>query len=447
MSTTAFVDVTAVAMDEERLLEHQTVLVQEGRIVACGSVADVVLPDDAVRIDGRGRYLMPGLVDMHVHYNTSGPTMEPSFAVLFLANGVTTVRNMAGAPAYLAARNLIARGEGFGPAIYTSGPIMDGQPPVWPGSVVIETKEEAERSVAELKERGYDFLKVYSNLTIEAYDAIIVAARRYGMRVVGHVPERVGLQHVLESGQSSVEHLHGYLSALADGEAAGTNYFERTLHALEHGDESKIPILAGWTAESGAWNCVTLVVHRRMGRGRIAFEEERQRPELRYLSPVYETEWTRQLAPAGDPARIESALRRAEELRGKIVRALRAVGAPLLLGSDTPNPFVIPGFSIHEELELLVEAGLSPFEALRAGTRDAAAFLGALDEFGSVAPGLRADLILSEANPLDDVRNVARRVGVMVRGQWLSEAELQSMLEDVATAAHEAPGDLGNHSH
>ena len=430
-------------MDEERLLEHQTVLVQEGRIAECGAAADVLIPIDATRIDGRGRYLMPGLVDMHVHYNTSPPTMDPSFGVLFLANGVTTVRNMAGSAEYLAARDLIEGREGFGPTIYTAGPIMDGRPPVWPGSIVIETKEEAERSVAEQKERGYDFLKVYSNLTLEAYDAIIVAAKRHGLPVVGHVPDRVGLQHVLESGQASVEHLTDYLPALVSGEAAGTTSFQQTLYALEYGDESKIPILAGWTAESGAWNCVTLVVHRRAARGRMSFDEERQRPELRYLSPAYEAEWKRGLMP-GDPARIRPARRRAEELRGKIIRALRTAGARLLLGSDTPNPFVIPGFSIHEELVLLVEAGLSPFDALRAGTRDAAEFLGALDEFGTVAPGLRADLILSEANPLDDVRNVSRRVGVMVRGQWLTDAELLSMLEDVATAAQAAPGDFGN---
>jgi imidazolonepropionase-like amidohydrolase len=386
---------------------------------------------------------MPGLVDMHVHYN------EPSFAALFLAHGVTTVRNMWGFPIHVDAREQIKCGEGFGPWIYTCGPIMDGNPPIWAGSTVIETAEEAERSVAEQMEQGYDFLKVYGNLSRDAYDAIIAAAREHGMRVVGHVPGQVGLRHALEAGQASIEHLNGYLQAIArDGapEAVGM-LTERMIQWMEHADESKIPAVVSATVKAGVWNCVTLLVSRKMGQARLAFDDECKRLELRYLSPQYITRWDprndfRQQKDL-DLDRAAAAFRRAGELRRLLVRALRDAGARLLLGSDTPNPFVIPGVSVHDELAMLVEAGLTPYEAVRAGTRDAAEFLGALDEFGTVAEGLRADVILTEGNPLDDVANVARRAGVMVRGRWFSATELEKMLEDVAAEAtahrHESP--------
>ncbi|MEX1253613.1 MAG: amidohydrolase family protein [Dehalococcoidia bacterium] len=436
MARAAFVDVTVVPMDRERLLAHQTVLIQDGRISAMGAAAEVSVADEAERIDGRGRYLMPGLVDMHVHYN------EPSYAALFVANGVTTVRNMWGFPLHLQARGQIGRGEGFGPAIYTCGPIMDGSPPIWPGSTVIETAEEAERSVAEQREQGYDFLKVYSNLTLDAYDAIAAAARKHGMRVVGHVSDRVGLRHALESGQASIEHLQGYLPALVPGGApppAASTYTERMIHAGERADESRIPTVVEWTCRAGAWNCVTLLVGRKLAAARLSFDEERLRPELRFLSPEYIARWDpkndfRQQDQV-DPDRAANAFQRAAGLRNQLVRALRDAGARLLLGTDTPNPFVIPGFAIHEELPLLVEAGLTPYEAIRAGTSDAAEFLGAADEFGTIAIGRRADLILTDANPLADVTNVARRSGVMVRGRWLAAAELDAMLEGVADAA------------
>jgi imidazolonepropionase-like amidohydrolase len=261
------------------------------------------------------------------------------------------------------------------------------------------------------------------------------------MRVVGHVSDRVGLRHALASGQASIEHLQGYLTALvpngAPPPAVGT-YTERMMHAAGHADEAKISEVVEWTCQAGAWNCVTLLVGVKMGAARLSFDDEKRRPELRYISPEYLTRWDprndfRQQAPI-DPGRAASAFARARELRGKLVRALRDAGARILLGTDTPNPFVIPGFSIHDELSLLVEAGLTPYEAIRAGTRDAAEFLGGQNEFGTVAVGLRADLILTEANPLDDVKNVARRAGVMICGRWLPAAELDTMLEDLAQA-------------
>jgi imidazolonepropionase-like amidohydrolase len=430
MAKTAFVDVTVVPMDDERLLDHHTVLVDGDRIVSIAPAGAGELAEDIERIDGRGRFLMPGLVDMHVHYN------EPGFAALFVAHGVTTVRNMWGLPVHLQARDVIARGGGFGPAIYTCGPIMDGDPPQWPGSAVIRTAKEAACSVAEQKQQGYDFLKVYNSLSLEAYDAIISAGRQHGMPVVGHVPAQVGLAHALASQQASIEHLHGYLPALlaADApEAHPADITERFIYWTEHVDEAKIAGVVAATVDAAVWNCVTLIVNAKMGPARLSFDQECERMELRYLSRAYLEGWKATTSrPIEDPDRAIAAYRRSHELRSQLVRAMRDAGARLLLGSDTPNPFVIPGVSVHDELALLVEAGLSPYEALRAGTRDAAEFLGATGEFGSVAEGLGADLLLVQGNPLEDVRNAGRRAGVMVRGRWYPEAELQGMLEDVA---------------
>jgi len=340
----------------------------------------------------------------------------------------------------LRAREAIRAGADIrGPAIYTCGPLMDGSPPLWPGSAVIETAEAAERSVAAQKEQGYDFLKVYTMLSPEVYDAIVAAAREYDIRVVGHVPTRIGLQHVLDSGQASIEHLNGYLPALvADGAppTRANNMTERFIYWTEHTDEAKIPAVVAATIKAGTWNCVTMIVNQKFGPARLSFDDECKRPELRYLAPAYIDNW-RQTAsqPIVERGRADKAFRRTIELREQLVRALRDAGARLLLGGDTPNPFVIPGFSIHDELALLVQAGLTPYEAIRAGTFDAAEFLEARDEFGTIAPGLRADLILCQANPFDDVSNVARRAGVMLRGRWVSAGELDTMLEDVAAKA------------
>jgi len=420
-------------MDVRGVLEHQTVLVRDQRIAAIGDVARVPVPPASARIDGRGRYLLPGLVDMHVHYN------DPRYTTLFLANGVTTVRNMWGAPAHLRSRDAIASGAALAPAIYTCGPITDGDPPVWEGSIVVRTAAEAEAAVAGQAAAGYDFIKVYDSLALDAYDGVMRAAQRHGIRVVGHVPLAVGLSHALAAGQASIEHLTGYLLALQsdDSPHRPTPVPAQRYTIGRYAERERIPEVVASTLAAGAWNCVTLVVLEKTSR-LDGYSALREAPELRYLPPALVDGWD----PAKDfrfkdttPAAFDD-MRTGVDVRRELTRALHEAGARILLGTDTPNPFVVPGFSIHEELRLLVDAGLTPYEALRAGTAAAAEFLHGSDEFGSVREGLRADLVLAEANPLDDVANAARRAGVMVRGRWLPEAELRSMLDDLAQAIH-----------
>jgi imidazolonepropionase-like amidohydrolase len=308
-----FVDVTVAPMDVERTLAHQTLLVRDGRISALGPRDAVPVPPAAVRIDGRGNFLVPGLADMHVH------ATDQAHGLLYLANGVTSVRNMWGWPSHLTATERADRGEWLGPTLYTTGPITDGSPPVWPNSIIVDTAEDAERVVDAQHQAGFRSVKVYNNLTFDAYRGIVGAARRLQMTVVGHVPTAVGLQAALLARQDSIEHLWGYLKELPFSDP-------RTL--------------ADHTRDAGVWNCPTLVLWHHSVFGPSA-DERVARPEMRYLAPPLIIEWltrTRAL-PATTVEQLTA-----------VVQALHDAGASLLLGTDAPNPWVVPGFSIHEEL-------------------------------------------------------------------------------------------------
>jgi len=451
---TAFVDVNVVPMNRETILSGQTVVVERGRIAEVGRTQEVDVPAGASIIDGYGRYLMPGLVDMHTH------TWHEADFLLFLANGVTTIRNMWGSGRQLAWRKRIAEGALLGPTIYTAGPLIDGEPPIWNTSKIISDPERAEEEIAREGRLGYDFVKVYNRLTPPVYEAITAAARKHGIRVTGHVPDAVGLERALSAGQT-IEHLTGYMDAVqADGSPAkGATTRQLRYKGVEFIDEGKIPAMVDATVAAGVWNCVTLVVNRKF----VPPEEAQkllQGPSMRFAPPGMLASWdpTRDFRMKELTGEDFSRIRKGDAFRSKLVGLLHRAGAHILLGTDTPNPFVVPGFSIHEELQNLVDAGLNSYEAIRAGTIDAADFLNAPGEFGVVEVGKRADLILLEANPLESVRNVSRRAGVMVRGRWLDEAQLRRMLEELvasytidenrlAGSFDEAYSDRGGQSH
>jgi len=389
---TAFVDVHVVPMDTEGVLAHQTVLVRDGRIAAVGP--EVAVPADALRIEGRGRYLMPGLADMHVH------NWYEEEHLLFLANGVTTVRNMWGTPLQRKWRREIDAGTRLGPTLHTTGPILDGARPTWPGSTIVTTVEAARAAVRRLKAEGYPSLKVYNALRKDVYAALVAEAREQDVRVAGHVPRAVGIDGALAAPQDCIEHLEGYVT-------------------VEAGRDRE---LAATTAARGVWNCVTLTVYW----SHLRWDELPDRPEMKYVPFRLRRTWRQMARQRPDEEHLER-LRRLRRRSREMTNALHAAGAKLLLGTDCATPFIVAGWSAHRELQLLVEAGLTPYEALRAGTVDAAAYL--REDFGAVRVGKRADLVLVEANPLADVRNAARRTGVMVRGRWLPAADLQKRLD------------------
>lgn len=360
-SLTAFVHVRVVPMDRDVLLPDYTVLVRQGRIAETGPAGEVRVPAGATVIEGRDRYLMPGLTDAHVH-------MSEDDAPAYVAYGITTVRNMWGWPGLRTIQRRILAGELTGPMIYSYSSGLDAPPTYWPHTQIVESPDVARRVVAEQLAQGWIGIKVYNDLTPEVYDAIIEETHRRGSEVVGHVPVRVGIEHALDAGQRSVEHLTGYDVALTGrrGAAAWARGF----------DDSTMRALARRSAQRDVWNCPTLSV-------------------LRHLS-------------AGG-----------QDQRLRAVAILHQEGVPLLAGSDSGIDATMPGEGLREELRLLTDAGLSPYEALRAATSDVARFLGVPGEFGVVAPGARADLLLLEGNPLSDIRNAFSLDGVMVRGLWL----------------------------
>ena len=414
----AFVDVNLVPMDSERVLEGQTVIVRDGVIEMIGSSDQVQVPDDALVVDGQGKYLMPGLVDMHVHIQ------DENELLLLVANGVTSVRNAwgntgkmlrLGFPDQLALRNQIEQGDLFGPTIYTAGPVMEGSPAFHPMAEVFDTPETARESVRWQASQGYDFVKVYDHLSPETYQAIIETARENDIPVFGHVPFAIGLDGVLASGQATIEHMTGYI----DPDAA-----EFLI------PEDQLDEYAAKTRDAGVWNCVTMSEYPKSKETPEGFERLQNQPGMTYASP-----FTRIFSPflylmASKAHTYEGAdyPERIAEMNRKMVTALHEADAGILLGTDAAQAYHVPGFAIHEELAYLVEAGLSPYEAFEAGTRNAALVLGESDEFGTVEVGKRADLLLLEANPLEDVSNVQKRAGVMVNGRWLPEEQLQSML-------------------
>lgn len=426
--TYAITDVTVVPMDRERLLPGHTVIVRDGRIAAVGPARSTRIPAGAIRINGRGRYLMPGLAEMHAHV-PAGDDAQWTKDVLFLyaANGITFARGMLGAPAHLELRSKLERGELVGPRLYTSGPSLNGNS--------VATPEDGRRMVAEQKAAGYDFLKIHPGLDRARYDSIAAAAREHKLPFGGHVPDDVGLRRALEAGQATVDHLDGYMPLLVrDGftvpEGAGGFFGYGLADAV---DERKIAHAARLTRQAGAWNVPTdSLIHHLLLPG-LGEAELLAREELRYVPAKMLDGWKQ--ARAGLRAQPDYDAARAAKfiaVRGKLIKALHDSGAGLLLGSDAPQIFNVPGFSLHRELAYLVQAGLTPYQALTTGTREVARFLGTPRDFGTVEPGRRADLILLEGDPLKDVANVRRRAGVMVGGRWLPEAEIEAGLAAIA---------------
>ncbi|HKA20396.1 MAG TPA: amidohydrolase family protein [Blastocatellia bacterium] len=427
----AFVNVSVIPMDEERIIAGQTVLVKDGLIAAVGPANSAKIPLGALRVDGRGKYLLPGLADMHVHLEAFNEEANAAMLKLFIANGVTTVLNLYGTPAFLKLREGIGRGETLGPTIYTSGPFISNAP------VTTPTPEEAERMVVEQKRAGYDLIKIHGDFSREAYHKLFEVARRENMRVIGHLPRNLGIEAAFEEKQDAIAHAEEYLYAYfffkpptspADGSK------EAQLKWISD-QASRIPPVAEATAKAGIWVSPTLTVYSGIARQVDDIDAVLKRPELKYLPPFLAS----QFAPANNTyvKRFKKETAKGffarAELLSKLVKGLRDAGVRLLAGTDTPVPAVVPGFSLHDELRELVAAGLSPYEALRTATANPPEFL-RTDKFGTVAVGKAADLILVDDNPLKDVSNVSRRTGVMVRGRWYGEDELRKMLDGMASS-------------
>ena len=425
---TAFIGVSVVPMDRERVIENQTVVVRGGRIAEIGAAGAVAVPDDATRIDARGKFLLPGLSDMHGHLppgDGSDRDAASQFLTLYLANGVTTVRGMVGSPGNVVLRDRIARGELAGPRIFAAGPPLHQK--------VAPTPEAGIAAVEAAKAAGYDLIKVHEGLSPETYAAITAAATRLGMKVAGHVTASVGLERALEAGQSSIEHLDGYLQAMIPNDAPVDVPPGQVVigPALAHADESRIPRLAAATREAGVWNTPTLTLFK-IVMSTDAPDVFLAWPEMQYISPNLRAMFAKQKAgTAGIPA-TDGDRARYLERRDRMTKGLADAGAPLLVGPDTPQLFLVPGFATHREMNSFVDAGLTPFAALQAATTSAAAYLGLSAETGTVEAGKRADLVLVDANPLQDIANARKIAGVMANGRWMPKTEIERLLAELA---------------
>ena len=395
------------------------VLVEAGRIVAVGGEMEVA--DDAQLIDMQGGYLMPGLAEMHAHVPRHDREPEYAQDVLFLwvAHGITTVRGMLGHASHLKLREGLGELLVLGPRLITSGPSFNGSS--------VTSPEQAAEMVREQHAAGYDFLKIHPGLTRAEYDAMAETATDVGISFAGHVPVDVGLLRALEQGQATLDHVDGYVHALVPGLTPETPGYGSSfgVRLVDQVDLTGLAALIEATLAAGTWIVPTETLFENYEGDLDALVN---RPETRFLPRTLLERYTRSIAGRNDDPSDEKLL----ELRKHIILALHEAGVGLLLGSDSPQVFNVPGPSIHRELQAMVAAGLSPLDAIAMGTVNPARFFGMEDEFGRIAPGLAADLVLLGSNPLEDIRNTADIRGVMVGGRWLDADERARRLAAIA---------------
>ena len=426
----AFLNVNVLPMDGsgDRVLERQVVMIENGEVSLIGAADEFSVAEDVTSVDAEDYFLIPGLTEMHGHLPDPRMSDEDVRNLLFLyvANGVTTVRGMQGNPSQFALRNAIERGRLLGPKLYLASVSMNGNS--------VTTPEEASQLAREYKVDGYDLIKTHEGMSLDAFNALAETASEVDIPFGGHVSDYVGLRHALASGQMSIDHLDNYVEALApsDDRADEDRGLRGVGALLESVDESRIPELVRATVESGAWVVPTMVLWE------TAFFNERgsaevlsERPEVRYMPPEMVDRWREAVDTRLASTDIETN-RRVATLRRNILAALHEGGANIALGTDSPQIFSVPGFAMYHEMALYAEVGMTPYEVLEIGTRRPAEYFDAADQFGTVAVGSRADLILLEANPADDIGSVRNRVGVMVNGQWIPADEIERRLREIA---------------
>jgi imidazolonepropionase-like amidohydrolase len=403
--TLVFRNVNVVSMTSPKVMEKQNVIVRDGKIESV-STRLAKMPDGTKVVDGTGKFLMPGLAEMHGHVPPAnapnGATEDTLF--LYVANGITTVRGMLGHPGQLELREKSKRGEIVAPNLYLAGPSFNGNS--------INSPVEAIAKVRAQKREGWDLLKVHPGLTRAEYDAMARTAREEGMRFGGHVPEEVGLEHAIEMGQETFDHIDGYAELLAADKGPV--------------DARKLAAIVKRSKDAGVWIVPTSALWEVIF-GAIPLETLNAYPELKYVSAQTVEQWS-----ASYNQRMSEIPREAAKNiianRTRILRALHEGGVRILMGTDAPQQYSIPGFSLHRELLRMREAGMSSYEILKSGTVNVGQYFQKQDTFGTIAPGQRADLVLLDANPLADITNVDKIRGVMVRGRWLDRATLDAGL-------------------
>jgi len=445
-ATLALLNVDVIALQNEVVLEDHMVVLSGNRIVAVEPTDVRRLPPDTRQVQGNGAYVLPGLTDMHVHaMSSTEDALERAFPLL-VANGITTVRDMGSELAILTevrARLRLEPGRAA-PRVLAAGPLLDGVRKPWYRDLplILETPAVVAEELPGLREAGVDFFKVYDDLDPATYDAIAAAANDSALPFAGHVPDGVSIEHAVEVGQRTIEHLG--LATVKDCVDDPGGWFEKAIHArFRQGYDAYYRVLIDhW--ESLDWSRCEAVLTA-LGQPGVYFTptldmeiNDRSRIDpstIRYMAPGSQT-WCNQVLEQIDAA--EPTLRkRAYEHQFDAFRRIHEAGARILVGTDAPNNCVLEGFSLHGELALLVEAGLSPGEALRAATFHAARALGRGELAGLVEAGREADLVLLDENPLEEIGNTRSVVGVVLRGSWLDRAALDALLVDALSAVRQ----------
>jgi Amidohydrolase family len=413
-----FTGVTVVSMTDSVPRPGQTVVVKDGRIAAVGPVGLVQIPAGAVTVSTPpGAFLIPGLADMHVHI------FDRAELLLYLANGVTTIRNLHGLERHLSWRDSLDQDHWLGPRLLTSGPILDGSPPSRPTNVVLISAEQAEREVNREADLGFDYLKIYDNLPPDLYATVGRTAAARGLSMIGHLPTPVGLDGLFRMRlQAEVQHLEEFLPFFADG--SDPRLLDSLCRTLARLDIAVVPTVSVFTS----------ALDQSTDPARLE-----ALPERRFVNPATMAQWgwaevsrTR----SRSPEERDRATRVVRFFLRDLLPCLQEAGVTIVAGTDAPIPTIIPGFAIHDELEFYVRAGLTPYQAIRTATVNAGRMLpskrGDLSGFGTITIGAPADLLLLAGNPLTDIGNLRRPLGVVARGRWVSRAELDRGLDSLA---------------
>ncbi len=439
-SALAFIHVTVIDATGSPAQPDMTVVIVGDRIAAVGKSSVLSVPPGAQVIDATGKFLIPGLVDMHVHTSWDAHFVRP----LMLANGVTSMREMYAYdfPAIQRRRREVEEGKLTGPRILAAGPIVDGPEGPWPGAMIAGNAADARAAVDTIKGKGFDFVKVYSSLDRKAYFAIADEAKKDGIVFAGHVPDVISDSEASNAGQKSIEHLLGISLACSSREAELRNtnanprntpeaYFAEQKAELDSFSEEKASALFSLFVKNKTWQVPTLVVMRNAA---LYGDPEYVRrledsPRLQYVPYSLKMMWMlgMRFPPKMTPEDLETS-RRYFQWQLQIVGEMQKAGVGLLAGTDTPNPFVYPGFGLQDELGLLVQAGLTPMQALQAATRNPAIFFDKLDSMGTIEKGKIADLDLLDANPLEDIGNTQKLNAVVLGGRLIPKPALAALL-------------------
>jgi hypothetical protein len=418
-----FQGVNVIPMDRERVIENQTVVVRNGRIVAMGSTRTVKVNKDALVVEATGKYLTPGWAEIHAHVPPIDD-IEPMKEVLtlYLANGITTIRGMLGHPRHLELRSKINSGEILGPHFYATGPSFNGQ--------TVKTAERGAEMVREQKAAGYDYLKLHPGLTKETFPAIARTAQEVGIGYVGHVSFNVGVWRAIDAHYSTIDHMDGFIEAITPGSDTlaepETGLFGSWI--AYRADASRIPKLVKALHDNKIRVVPTQALAERW-LSPLPADAFTSAPEMKYMKAKELENWTNAKRTYMDnPNFSKEHAGKLIQIRRKLIYECQKNGVELLLGSDAPQIFNVPGFSIHHEMKYMVDAGLTPYETLRTGTVNVASYLNKADS-GTIKTGNVSDLVLLNGNPLKDISQTRAIEGVMIGTNWLSKAYIQQELK------------------